>query len=52
MNNPQETNADGKARPIEVAYKFPKKKDEVISSMRITVGNKTIESKIMEKEKA
>jgi hypothetical protein len=33
-------------------YKFPKKPEEVITSMTITIGNKTIEGKIMEKYKA
>jgi len=40
------------AKPIEIVYKFPKKEEEVISKMTITVGDKTIEGKIMEKEKA
>ena len=43
---------DGKGSAIEVVYKFPKKAEEVISSMTITIGEKTIYGKIMEKKKA
>lgn len=37
---------------IEISYQFPKVKDQVIAAMKVTVGDKTIEAKIMEKEKA
>jgi hypothetical protein len=38
--------------PIETTYMFPSDPDIVVSKMIVTVGEKTIESKIMEKEKA
>ena len=49
--NPQEE-SKGDEKPIEVNYRFPKKDEDVISAMKITVGDKTIEAKVMEKEKA
>lgn len=49
--NPQgETNEEEK--PIEVSYKFPKIDEQIISGMKVTIGDKTIEANIMEKEKA
>jgi len=38
--------------PIEVTFQFPKEADSVISKMQLTVGNKTIQAKVMENEKA
>ena len=46
---PQEQEAD---KPIEVTYQFPKEKASVVSKMQVTVGDKTINTKVMEKEKA
>ena len=40
------------SKPIEVVYKFPKKEEEVITQMKVTIDEKTIEGKIIEKEKA
>lgn len=38
--------------PIEVTFQFPKEKKSIISKMQLTVGNKTVNAKIMENEKA
>ena len=46
---PQEQEVD---KPIEVTYQFPKEKASVVSKMQVTVGDKTINTKVMEKEKA
>ena len=40
------------AKSVEVTFKFPKEENSVISKMLITIGDKTIEAKVMEKEKA
>ena len=39
-------------KAIEVSYKFPKIAEQIIAGMVVSVGDKTIEAKIMEKEKA
>ena len=49
--NPQEENKE-EEKPIEVCFKFPKIDDQIISGMKVTIGDKEIEAKIMEKEKA
>ena len=38
--------------PIELEFQFPKEEKSLVSSMVITIGEKTIHAKIMEKEKA
>ena len=38
--------------PIEVSFKFPKEEKTVISEMKFTVGDKTVETKVMQNEKA
>ena len=38
--------------PIELKFEFPKEEKSLVSSMDITIGDKTIQAKIMEKEKA
>ena len=35
-----------------MTFQFPKEADSVISKMQLTVGNKTIQAKVMENEKA
>jgi hypothetical protein len=40
------------AQPIETTYHFPVDPETVVSKMIITVGDKTIESQVQEKEKA
>lgn len=42
----------GDDKSVEVTFKFPKEENSVISKMQITLGDKTIEAKVMEKEKA
>ena len=37
------------AKPIEVTFKFPKEPTSVIAKMSVTVGDKTIDAKVMEK---
>ena len=37
---------------MDFTFKFPKEKDTVISKMLITIGDKTIEMKVKEKNKA
>ena len=49
--NPQEKSAEDE-KPIEISYKFPKIADQIIAGMKVTIGDKTIEANIMEKEKA
>ena len=49
--NPQEEKTE-EEKPIEISFKFPKVPDQIIAGIKITVGDKTIEAKIMEKEKA
>jgi len=39
-------------KPIEVKFKFPKENNAVISKMSVTVGERQINAKIMEKEEA
>ena len=39
-------------KSVEVTFKFPKEESSVISKMLITLGDKTIEAKVEEKEKA
>lgn len=38
--------------PIEATFQFPNEKNSIISNMSITLGEKTIKTKIMEKKKA
>ena len=38
--------------PLELTYLFPKMKDTIISKLFITIGEKVIEARIMEKQKA
>ena len=51
-DEPQDASDEPKGKPINLAFKFPKEKDTLISKMMITIGEKTIEAKIMENEKA
>ena len=39
-------------KSVEVTFKFPKEESSVISKMQITLGDKTIEAKVEDKEKA
>ena len=41
-----------KENPIELEYHFPKEEKSIVSKMVISIGDKTIEAKILEKEKA
>lgn len=41
-----------KGNPIETLYKFPKDPKSIISKMRVIVGDKIIDAKVMEKKKA
>jgi hypothetical protein len=43
---------DAKAAPIEAIFKFPKDDRSLISKMTVSIGERTIEAKIMENEKA
>ena len=45
-------NPDTSEQPIEVQYKFPKLKDAVVARMVFTLDDRTIETKVEEKEKA
>ena len=38
--------------PIELSFQFPKEKNSLVSKMEVTIEDKTIEAKILEKEKA
>ena len=49
--NPQEENKE-EEKPIEISFKFPKIDDQIIAGMKVTIGDKIIETNIMEKEKA
>ena len=39
-------------KSVEVTFKFPKEENSVISKMQITLGDKTIEAKVEDKDKA
>ena len=39
-------------KPIEVTFRFPKEATSVVSKMSVTVGEKTVEAKVMEKKEA
>lgn len=41
-----------KEGPIELEFQFPKEKKSMVSKMIVTIADKTIEAKILEKEKA
>lgn len=43
---------NNKDSPIELEFKFPKEEKSLVSRMVITIDDKTIEAKILEKEKA
>ena len=38
--------------PIEVTYQFPKEKESVIAKMTVTIGDKSINTKVVEKASA
>ena len=38
--------------PIELSFQFPKETNSLVSKMEVSIENKTIEAKILEKEKA
>jgi hypothetical protein len=48
----KEDGEKSKSTPIEVSFKFPKEDKSIISEMRLTIGDKTVEAMIMQKEKA
>ena len=50
--DPQADPSDANGNPIETLYKFPKDPKSVISKMKVVVGSKVIEAKVMEKAKA
>lgn len=50
--NPQDEEVTIKEQSIEISYKFPKVADQIIAGMKVSIGYKTIEANIMEKEKA
>ena len=54
MTKVQQTyvNPSGNGQALEVKFRFPKMKDAVVSKMLFTVGDRTIDAKIQEKEKA
>ena len=35
--------------PIEVTFQFPREESSIISSLKITIGDKEVSSKVMEK---
>lgn len=39
-------------KSLEVSFKFPKVETAVISKMSVTIGEKTVDAKIMEKKEA
>ena len=39
-------------KPIEVTFQFPKEPTSVISKMVVTLDDKTVEARVMEKEKS
>ena len=45
FTNPEDKN-------IELKFRFPQDKKFIVSKMMFTLGDKTIETKVMEKEKA
>ena len=49
---PQDKGAASKTKPIEISYKFPKIAEQIIAGMKVSIGDKTIEANILEKEKA
>ena len=51
-NEMEKSKGESKGKPIEVTFKFPKEPKTVISKVMITVGDKTISAKVMEKEQA
>jgi len=50
--NPQDEEVKEEEKSIEISYKFPKVADQIIAGMKVSIGDKTIEANIMEKEKA
>ena len=51
--DPQEMDENkNEEKAIEVSYKFPKIAEQIIAGMMVSIGDKTIEAKIMKKEKA
>ena len=48
----KEDGEKSESTPIEVSFKFPKEDKSIISEMKLTVGEKTVEAKIMQNEKA
>jgi hypothetical protein len=51
-DEPQDAQDEPKGGPITITYKFPKKQDVMISKLLITVGDKTIQAKVMGEEDA
>ena len=49
--NPKKEGEAGGA-PLEATFMFPKEQESVISKMTITIGDKVVYTKVMEKEKA
>lgn len=39
-------------KPINLTFKFPREKTTVISKMLVTIGDNTIEAKVMDEDKA
>ena len=50
-NPKKEGDAEGGA-PLEATFMFPKERLSVISKMTITIGDKVVYTKVMEKKKA
>ena len=48
----KEDGEKSESTPIEVSFKFPKENKSIISEMKLSVGEKTVEAKIMQNEKA
>lgn len=47
--NPEVKEENEAQASIEVSFKFPKTENTVLSKLLITVGEKTIEAKVMDK---
>ena len=47
MKEEKKEDAEGPNKPIEVTFKFPKEESQVVSRVMITLGDKTIEAKVM-----
>jgi hypothetical protein len=53
ISNPQDDKqAKEEDKSIEIRYRFPKIAEHVIARMKVVVGGRTVEAKVMEKEKA